>query len=118
MSTKYKKVMIIAAAAFCLILASFIIFNVKDKEQVENPPIVDDTTPPQQKLEDWQIESDKKWKSNPVEKLHTEFGDFYHTANPKQFPKSEVADLDLNPEGPLTKDTKQIIHNHFFYEKK
>lgn len=116
MSTKHKKAIIIAAS-LCLILASYIIFNIKDKEQVEKPPIVHDTTPPKEEIEDWKLKIHEEWTSKPAEKVHTEFGEFFHTTNPKQFPKGEVADLDLNPEAQITKDTKQIIQNHFFYEK-
>lgn len=118
MSTKYKKAIIIAATSLSLILLSYVIFNVKYKEQVENPPIVHDTTPPKKELEDWQIEAQNEVLSKPAKKLHTKVGDFFYTANPKQFPRSEVADLDLNPEAPLTKNTKLIIHRHYFYEKR
>lgn len=116
MSTKYKKAIILAATV-CLILASYVIFNIKDKGQVENSPIVHDTTPPEQELEDWQKESIKEWKSKPVEVIHSKYGDFYYTANPKQYPRSQVADLDMEHEE-VTKHTKQVIFNHFVYEKK
>ncbi|WP_251036060.1 hypothetical protein [Paenibacillus sp. ISL-20] len=110
-----RRATIIAASCFVLMSAFFIIRELIDNKQVVDSTI-NDTTPPKKALSDWQIEYDRKARTEPAERVVTEYGDFYYAPFPKQFPRDEVANLDIDEE--VTEDTNQVIVKGYFYEKK
>lgn len=116
MNKKYiRRATIIAASCLVLMSALFIV-----RELIVNKQVVDstinDTTPPKKALSDWQNEYNRKALTEPAERVVTEYGDFYYAPFPKQFPRDEVANLDIEEE--VTKDTNQVIVRGYFYEKK
>ena len=84
-----------------------------NKQAVESS--VSDTLTTETELPDWKKEYNRQVQTEPASKIASEYGDFYHASFPKQFPKSEVANRDLGEE--ITKETKQVILNGYFYEK-
>lgn len=116
MNKKYlRRSIIIALCCLVLMSAFFIIRELIDNKQVVDSTINDnDTTPP--KKEDWQIEYERKARTEPAEKVVTEHGVFYYAPFPKQFPRDEIANRDIDEE--VTEDTNQVIIKGYFYEKK
>ncbi|GAB6930615.1 hypothetical protein JCM10914A_45980 [Paenibacillus sp. JCM 10914] len=107
---------IITSCCLVLIGAFFIIREPIDTKQVVDSTI-NDTTPPNEKeaLEDWQIEYDRRARTEPVGSVVTKHGEFYYAPFPKQFPPEEVVSEDLSK---VTKDTKQLTIRGYYYEKK
>lgn len=62
------------------------------------------------------IEFDRKVRSEPAEKVVTDHGVFYYAPFPKEFPRDEIANRDIDEE--VTEDTNQVIIMGFYYEKK
>ncbi|CAM3803809.1 hypothetical protein ABER99_21355 [Paenibacillus glucanolyticus] len=110
-----RRTIIIASCCFVLMSAFFIIRELIDNKQVIDSTI-NDTTPPKKALPDWQIEYDRKARTEPVESVATEHGEFYYAPFPKQFPREEVVRGDIGEE--VTEDTKQLIIRGYYYEKK
>ncbi|MGE7828867.1 hypothetical protein [Paenibacillus sp. NPDC093718] len=108
-----RRATIIAASCFVLMSAFFIIRELIDNKQVVDST-ANDTTPP--KKADWQIEYERRARTEPAERVVTEYGDFYYAPFPKQFPGDEAANLDIDEE--VTEDTNQVIERGYFYEKK
>ncbi|MPY18885.1 hypothetical protein F3P21_18780 [Paenibacillus glucanolyticus] len=116
MNKKRLRISIIITSC-CLVLmgAFFIIRELIDTKQVVDSTI-NDTTPPKEALPDWKIEYDRKARTEPVESVVTEHGEFYYAPFPKQFPREEVVRGDIGEE--VTEDTKQLIIRGYYYEKK
>lgn len=112
-----RRSIIIASCCLVLMSAFYIIRELIDNKQVVDSTINDsDTTPPKKALADWQIEYDRKVRTEPAERVVTEYGEFYYAPFPKQFPRDEVANLDIDEE--VTEDTNQVIERGYFHEKK
>ncbi|EFU40584.1 hypothetical protein PVOR_16919 [Paenibacillus vortex V453] len=107
----------IVISSCCLVLmgAFFIIRELIDSKQVVDSTI-HDVTPPKEALPDWKIEYSRKARTEPAEKVVTEHGEFYYAPFPKQFPRDEVANRDMDEV--VTEDTNQVIIRGYFYEKK
>ncbi|MFB4321499.1 hypothetical protein [Paenibacillus lautus] len=116
MNKKYLRRSIIIASCCLVLMSGFFLI----RELIDNKQVVDssnnDTTPPKETLEDWQIEYDRKVRSEPAEKVVTEHGVFYYAPFPKEFPRDEIANRDIDEE--VTEDTNQVIIKGYYYEKK
>lgn len=115
MNKKYKLSIIIALACLVLLVSFIIVRGLMDHKQSLDTAI-NDTTPPKKELLDWQEEYDRKVRTEPADRVATKYGDFYYAPSPKQFPRSEIANLDVDDE--VTQHTKQVILKGYYYEKK
>ncbi|ALP36511.1 hypothetical protein ASL14_10415 [Paenibacillus sp. IHB B 3084] len=61
-------------------------------------------------------EINEKVLSSQAEIIHSKYGDFFPVEVPNEYPSDQVANRDNQEQ--ITAQTKQVIKNNFFYEKK
>lgn len=115
MNKKYIFTMIIASACLVLLGSFFMVRGLIDQRQSLHTTI-NHATPSKKELLDWQKEYDRKVQTEPAERVVTKYGDFYYAPSPKQFPRGEIANLDVDDE--VTQHTKQVVLKGYYYEKK
>lgn len=119
MKRKYVKVIITASCCLLLIVGFGMIRKLIDHKQVEKQveeSTIKETTPPKTAIPDWAKEYDRRVRTEPAEMVVTEYGDFYYAPFPKQFPRDEIANRDIDEE--VTKRTNQIVFRGYYYEKR
>lgn len=119
MKRKYVKVIITASCCLLLIVGFGMIRKLIDHNQVDKQveeSTIKETTPPKKAIPDWAKEYDRRVRTEPAEMVVTKYGDFYYAPFPKQFPRDEIANLDIDEE--VTKRTNQIVFRGYYYEKR
>lgn len=114
MNKKHIRITIIASSCLVLLGSVYMVRGLLDNQSLNTT--IHNATPSAKALQDWQKEYERKVRTEPAERVVTQYGDFYYASSPNPFPRSEIANLHVDDE--VTQGTKQVILKGHYYEKK